>query len=95
MALGQRAFQTDQAGVTLEPYSGQWLETHRQVRNTTHADYKKLLSQWILPYSETLDLGDVTRENVRSLVTDLLGNTARRNYTHAQEWREPACQYVG
>jgi len=67
LALGQRAFQTDQAGITLEAYSVQWLEHIKHIRkHTTHADYDKRLHQWILPLLGHLDLRDVTREKVRS-----------------------------
>ena len=73
LALGQGAFQSDQAGITLQTYAEGWLEHIKQVRkHTTHADYKKRLDQWILPSLGKLDMRDITREKVRSLVTEQL-----------------------
>jgi integrase len=74
LALGQSAFQSEQAGVILETYAVNWLEHIGQVRkHTTYADYKKRFDQWILPSLGKLDLRDITREKVRGLVTEQLG----------------------
>ena len=73
LALGQMAFDRPHSTVTLQAYATTWLDHIGQVRkHTTHADYKKRLDQWILPELGSLQLTQVTRDKVRSMVTDQL-----------------------
>ena len=73
LALGQNAFERPHTNVTLQAYASTWLDHIRQVRkHTTHDDYKKRLDQWILTDLGSLQLTEVTRDKVRSMVTDQL-----------------------
>jgi integrase len=50
LALGQSAFDRQQAGVTIETYAETFLQRIEQTRkHTTHADYKKILDHDIFP----------------------------------------------
>lgn len=71
LALGQTAFPSDHASLTLEDYAATWLEQVKQIRkHTTYANYTKRLQLWILPSLGSLDLRDLTRDKVRTLVTE-------------------------
>ena len=68
LALGQAAFDSHRAGVTIDSYAQTFLQRVEQTRkHTTHTDYKKILDKDILPVFRGLDLRDVTREKVKGL----------------------------
>jgi len=73
LALGQNTFERPHTNVTLQGYASTWLDHIRQIRkHTTYDDYKKRLDQWILTELGSLQLTEVTRDRVRSMVTDQL-----------------------
>ena len=72
LALGQSAI-PERTRVTLQEYAAGWLAHILRVRkHTTHEDYQKRLDRWILPALGSLLLPDITREKVRSMVTEQL-----------------------
>ncbi|MDF0674336.1 MAG: site-specific integrase [Nitrospira sp.] len=74
LALGQAAL-PERTRVTLQEYAARWLAHIRQVRkHTTHEDYQKRLDRWLLPALGSLHLPDITREKVRSMVTEQLNS---------------------
>jgi integrase len=73
LALGQAAFSSDKAGVTIDEYAATFLQRIEQTRkHTTYADYQKILNRDILPVLHGLDLQDVTREKVKGLAMECL-----------------------
>jgi len=68
LALGQAAFDSHRAGVTIDSYAQTFLQRIEQTRkHTTYAEYRKILDRDILPVFRGLDLQDITREKVKDL----------------------------
>ena len=68
LALGQAAFDSSQAGVTIDRYAETFLQRIEQTRkHTTYAEYRKILYRDILPVFRGLDIRDITREKVKDL----------------------------
>src|SRR5215831_2714945 len=73
LALGQAAFDSHRAGVTIDSYAQTFLQRIEQTRkHTTYAEYRKILDRDILPVFRGLDLQDITREKVKGLATTCL-----------------------
>ena len=76
LALGSERFPQRSPAPRSQAYAHIWLEHIKQVRKqTTHADYKKRLDQWILPTLGSLDLRDITRDKIRNLATEQLSRS--------------------
>jgi len=70
LALGQMAFERSHATMTLQGYAATWLDHIKQIRkHTTHDDYTKRLTQWILPELGSILLSDITRDKVRGMAS--------------------------
>ena len=68
LALGQVAFDSHTAGVTLEAYAETFLQRIEHVRKpSTHEGYRQTLTHNIKPMLGKLDLQIVTREKVKAL----------------------------
>ncbi len=68
LALGQPAFQEDNAGVKFAEYAETWLDRIKHIRkHTTAGDYRKMLDRDILPALRGFDLKDITREKVKAV----------------------------
>ncbi len=68
LALGQTAFESQSAGVTLNVYAGTFLQRIEHIRKpTTHEGYQQTLTRDIKPMLGKLDLRSITREKVKAL----------------------------
>jgi integrase len=68
LTLGQAAFDRHKAGVTFDRYAETFLQRIEHTRKyTTLADYRKIVTNDLLPVFRGLDLQDLTREKVKSL----------------------------
>lgn len=73
LALGQPAFESHTAGVTIDCYTEIFLGRIEQTRkHTTYADYRKILDRDIQPVFKGLDLRSITREKVKDLAMSCL-----------------------
>ncbi len=73
LALGQSAFDSHTAGVTIDSFAKTFLRRIEQTRkHTTYADYRKMLDRDILPVLRGLDLRGITREKVKDLAMGCL-----------------------
>ena len=68
LALGQAAFDSQSAGITLDAYAETFLQRIEHVRKpSTHESYQQTLSRDIKPVLGKLDLRAITREKVKAL----------------------------
>jgi integrase len=68
LALGQAAFDSHTAGVTIDSYAETFLQRIEHTRkHTTLADYRKIVNKDLLPVLHGLDLRSITREKVKDL----------------------------
>jgi len=68
LALGQPAYESHTAGVTVDTYADTFLQRIQHTRKpSTHEGYQQSLTHNIQPMLGTLDLQAVTREKVKSL----------------------------
>jgi integrase len=73
LALGQSAFDRQQAGVAIDAYAKTFLQRIEQTRkHSTHADYKKILDHDIFPAFRGQDLQRITRDKVKALAVTCL-----------------------
>lgn len=73
LALGQPAFESHTAGVTIDCYAETFLGRIEQTRkHTTYADYRKILDRDVRPVFNGLDLRSITREKVKDLAMSCL-----------------------
>jgi len=68
LALGQAAFDSQTAGVTIDSYAETFLQRIEHMRkHTTFVDYRKIVNKDHLPVLHGLDLRSITREKVKDL----------------------------
>ena len=68
LALGQTAFDSQSAGITLDAYAETFLQRIEHIRKpSTHESYQQTLTREIKPILGKLDLRAITREKVKAL----------------------------
>ena len=83
LALGDLSLFDEAANVpTFEQAAERWITTHvqlGQIRPSTEADYRRALRLHVLPRFGAKPVTNVSRDDVRSAVIDLLGNGKSRS----------------